>query len=216
MTTPQPDNQRRTAHWLDEDAAMDPFTVRLPQWPVVQRLFGGNPLVRASDRLEALVLVLAVGMSLLAAPIAAAVGTAVYDSRSNFYAEQAQTRHTVTATVIDDGVALNPPTKTMTARARWFAAGAEHTGAVKARKTMKPGDSIEIWVDQDGSQVGPPIRSAADEAVAAALAIWLSVAIAAAALLAGARAILNRARHARWQNDFDDLVGDGHGHASQS
>ena len=80
---------------------------------------------------------------------------------------------------------------------------------------MKPGGSIGIWVDQDGSQVGPPMRSAADEAVAAALAIWLSVAIAAAALLVGTRAILNRARHARWQHDFDDLLGDGQGHASQ-
>jgi hypothetical protein len=215
MTSPQPDYQRRTDYWRNDDAAMDTFTVRLPRWPFAQRLFGRNPLIRLSDRVEALVLVFAVVVSLLAAPMAAAAGTAVYDSRSTFYAEQAQNRRTVTATVIDDSAARNPPTKTMTARARWFAAGAEHTGEVKARKTMKPGDSIEVWVDQDGAQVGRPIRSAADEAVAAALAIWWCVAIAAAALLAGTRAIINRARHARWQHDFDDLAGDGHGHTSQ-
>ena len=56
------------------------FTVRLQRWRFVQP-FGRHPLVRASDRVEALVLVLAVVVSLLAAPIAAAVGTAVYDSR---------------------------------------------------------------------------------------------------------------------------------------
>jgi hypothetical protein len=215
MSTPQPDNQRRTGYRMDDDAAMDTFTVRLPRWHSLQRLFGRNLLIRPSDRVEALVLALAVVVSLLAAPIAAAVGTAVYDSRSNFYAEQAQTRRTVTATVIDDGAALNPPTKTTTARARWFAAGAEHTGEVNARKTMKSGDSIEIWVDQSGSQVGPPIRSAADEAVAVAFAIWFGAAVAAAALLVGTRTVLNRARHARWQHDFDDLVGEGHGQASQ-
>jgi hypothetical protein len=34
-------------------------------------------------------------------------------------------------------------------------------------------------------------------------------------LLVGTRTVLNRARHARWQHDFDDLVGEGHGQASQ-
>ena len=51
-----------------------------------------------------------------------------------------------------------------------------------------------------------------DEAVVVALAIWLSVAIAAAGLFAGTRAVLNRVRHAGWQPDFDHLAGDGDGH----
>ena len=80
---------------------MNTFTVRLPRWPIV-RLFSRNPLVRASDRIEAVVLVLAVVVSLLAAPIAAAIGTAVHDARRHVYIGQAQTRHTVAATVIDD------------------------------------------------------------------------------------------------------------------
>lgn len=206
MTTPQPD-QRRSGHWLDQGAAMDTFTVRSPRW-LVARLFGRNPLIRISDRIEALVLVLTVVVSLLAAPIAAAVGTAVHDSRSHLYAEQAQTRTTVTATVIDSPARSD----TITVRARWFAAGAEHTGAIKAQPTVKPGDSIDISVDKDGSHVGPPVMSAVDEAVATAMAIWLSVAIAAAALFAGTRAVLNKVRHAGWQHDFDDLASDGDGH----
>ncbi len=208
MTTPRPDYQRLTGQWPDEDAAMDTFSVRLPRWRFV-RLFGRNPLVRASDRVEALVLVLAVVVSLLAVPIAAAEGTAIHDSRRHVYAEQAQARQMVTATVIDDSATQVSRSKTMTMRARWFAAGTEHTGAVKTRQTVKPGDSVDIWVDQDGSHVGPPMRTAVHEAVAAALAIWLGVAIAAAALVAASRAVLNRMRHARWQHDFDKLVGDG-------
>ena len=215
MTTPQPDHQRLTGHRLDEDAAIDVFPVRLPRWRFVW-LFGRNPLVRAGDRVEALVLVLAIVVALLTAPIATAVGTAVYDSRREIYAEQAQTRRTVTATVIDDSAAQVWLGKTMTVPARWFAAGAEHTGTVKARQAVKPGDSIDIWVNQDGSQAGPPMRTAVYEAVAAGLAIWLSVAIAAAALFAGTRAVLNRLRHARYQHDFDNLVGGSDRQTSQS
>ena len=32
MTPSHPDHQRFTRHRLDEDAAMDTFTVRLPRW----------------------------------------------------------------------------------------------------------------------------------------------------------------------------------------
>lgn len=215
MTTPEPGYQPRAGHWPGDDARMETFTVRVPRWPIVQRLFGRNPLIRPSDRVEALVVVLAIVIAVLVGPIAAAAGTAVYDSRSNVYAEQTHDRRTVTATVIDDSVAQDPRTETLTTHARWFAAGAEHIGEVKARKAMKPGDSVEVWVDQDGAQVDAPVGSAAEAAVAAALAIWWSVAIAAAGLVAGTRALLNRARHARWQHDFDDLVGSERGHTSQ-
>ena len=89
---------------MAEEAVMDTFFVaRLPKWSIV--LFGRNPLVRTSDWVEALVLVLTVFVSLLAVPIACAVGTAVHDSHQQLYAEQAQTRHNVTATVTDDNAA---------------------------------------------------------------------------------------------------------------
>jgi hypothetical protein len=208
MTTPQPDYQRLTGHWSDEDAEMDTFTVQMPPWRFLL-LFGRNPLVRAIDRVEALVLVFAVVVSLLVAPIAAAVGTAIYDSRRHIYADQAQTQRMVTATVIDDGTSQISRSKTLTAHARWFVDGAEHTGTIKTRHVVKPGDSLDIWVDQRGNQVGPPTKSAVAEGVAAALAIWLTVAMAATALFAGIRAVINRARHATWQRDFDNLVGDG-------
>ena len=206
MNRSHPDHQRFTGHRLDEDAAMDTFTVRLPRWRSM-RLFGRNPLIRAGDRVEALVVIFAVVVVLLAAPIAAAVGTAVYDSRSHLYTAQAQNPRTVTATVTGDKfVRQDTLGQMVTVPARWFAAGAEHTGTVSAPPGVKTGDSIDVWVAEDGSHIGPPLRTALDAAVAAAEAIWFGAAIAAAALVAGTRAILNRARHARWQKDFDKLV----------
>ena len=57
-----PRDQRGTAHWRAAEAVMDTFTVRLPRWPILLRLLGRDSLVRAIDRIEALVLVLAVAV----------------------------------------------------------------------------------------------------------------------------------------------------------
>ena len=214
MKSHGPHDQRGTAHRSADNAAMDTFTVRLPRWPVLLRLAGRDPLVRTTDRIEALVLVLAVAVSLIAAPIAAAVGTAVYDSSRHIYAEQAHTRHTVAATVTDVPASQQIlRTGTTTVSARWAAAGAEHTGTVEAQSTATTGDTLEIWVDTNGAQVPAPAPTsrAAAEAAMGALVIWICVAAIATTLFTVTRAVCDRIRFTRWQHDFDNLVGnDGH------
>jgi hypothetical protein len=201
--------------WRTEDPVMDTFIVRLPRWPTLLRLLGRDPLVRTIDRVEALMLVLAVVVSLLSAPIAAAVGTAVYDSNRDLYAEQARNRHAVAATVTD--VPASPPISRSgerTVTARWSVDGAEHTGTVKTQSTTAAGDSITIWVDNNGAQVSAPPSTtrAAAEAVVAAVAIWVSVIAAAATVHAITRAVCDRLRFTGWQHDLDSLVGHGDGH----
>ena len=196
---------------------MDTFTVRLPRWPVLLRLLGRDPLVRRTDRIEALVLVLAVVVALLAAPIAAAVGTEVYDSRGNFYAEQPHNRHSVTARVTDVPASQQVlRTTTITAAARWTAADAEHTGAVEVQSTTKAGDSIEIWVDDTGAQALAPSSTAraALEAVAGALVLWIAVSAVAATLFTVTRSVCDRIRFSGWQHELDSLVGHGDGHTT--
>ena len=85
MTVPLPHDRPISTH-ATADEAFELFTMRLPQWPAFG-LFRRNPLLRASDRIEALVVALAVMVSLLAVPVAAAVGTAVHDSRGDVYAQ---------------------------------------------------------------------------------------------------------------------------------
>jgi hypothetical protein len=211
-----PHDQRGTA-WRTEDPVMDTFIVRLPRWPTLLRLLGREPLVRTIDRVEAIVLVLAVVVSLLSAPIAAAVGTAVYDSNRILYAEQAHNRHTVAATVTEVPVSQQiSRSGTMPVTARWSVDDAEHTGTVKAQSTTAAGDSIAIWVDNNGAQVSAPPSTtrAAAEAVVAAVAIWVSVIAAAATLYAITRAVCDRVRFSGWQHDLDSLVGHGDGHTS--
>jgi len=214
MNPHRPHDQRGTIHWRADEAAMDTFTLRLPRWPILLRLLGRVPLVRTTDRIEALVFVLAVAVTLFAAPITAAVGTAVYDSSRHVYAEQAHTRHTVTATVTDVPATQIVRTGTTTLSARWTAAGTEHTGTVKAQSTAKPGDPIEIWVDNNGAQVPAPTPTtrAAAEAALGALVIWIIVAAFAAILFTVTRAACDRIRFTGWQHDLDSMVGNGDGH----
>ncbi len=194
MTTPRPDE-------------LETFDIpaRMPR--LFARLFGRNPLVRTTDRIEALLLVLVFAISILALPVAAAVGTAVHQSRSRFYAEQAQTIEKVVATITGDSDGRrNLSSPAVTAPARWVAAGTEHTGMVAVHRAVKPGDRVDVWVDQQGSPVSKPMFSAVDEAVAAGSAIWFGVVTGAAALYGLARSLLDRKRHAGWQRDFDRMV----------
>lgn len=75
MSTQRPDHLRPAGD-PDDGAAMESFTVPTLPRRLSSRLFGRNPLIRASDRVEALTLVLAIAISLVAIPIGAAVGTA--------------------------------------------------------------------------------------------------------------------------------------------
>ena len=212
MTVPRPHDRPISIHAL-ADEGLDTFTVRLPRWPIIG-LFRRNPLIRASDRFEALVMALAVMVSLLAVPVAAAVGTAVHDSRRDVYAQQHHTRRLVAATITDDTAAQNiSRTNTATMAARWSAAGAEHTGAVTAQSATEPGDQIAIWVDDSGALTDEPTPTthAGVDAVTAALFMWAGVTAAAAILLAATRAVGDRIRASRWQHAIDTLVGrDGH------
>jgi hypothetical protein len=194
---------------------MDTFTVRLPRWPVLLRLRGRDPLVRTTDRIEALVMVLAVVVSLLAVPIAAAVGNEVHDTRRQSYAEQADARDIVPATVTDVTASQQIlRTGITTVSARWTAAGAEHIGAVKAPSTATIGDTVEIWVDHNGERATAPTPTtrAAVEAVTGALVIWICVTSIAASVFTVTRAVCERIRSSGWQQDLDSLIGNGDGH----
>ena len=87
---------------------MQTFTIGLGHrwWTLV---FGRNPLVRPSDRIEFLVLSFAVLVTVVAIPVAAAIGTSVHDARAWVYAEEALTRHQVTATATERGVIVVQP-----------------------------------------------------------------------------------------------------------
>jgi hypothetical protein len=174
------------------------------------RALGGNPLLRTSDRIEALVVLAAVVVALIAAPIAGAAGTAAHDARSRAYTEQAQHRHLVTATVTNPGgTTVRPYLISSVAQVRWRTDGIDHVGAVPRDEPTKAGDRVDVWVDDRGdvtSSPGTALRAVVDS-FGIALALWLGAVAAAAAVVAFARYWLNRARRAEWDREIGILVG---------
>jgi hypothetical protein len=174
------------------------------------RACGRNPLVRASDRLELLIIALGIWIVLVAAACAGALGTAVHDARSSVYIAQAQTRHTVTATAIaDSSIVLGVNTATRVS-ARWQVNGTEHTGSLPWDHAVKAGDPLTIWVDRSGNVVDAPTPTsqAGVDAVGIAYAAWLTTTLAAAGLTCWGRSRLDRWRDSAWERDIRCLMHD--------
>ena len=181
------------------------------------RLLGRSPLVRTSDRLEALTLLLVTILVLGAAPIAGAVGTVVYSSHSAAYARQADGRHPVPATVVQDSdLTVRPYSVTATVHARWQDHGRNHEATFAWDRAARAGEHLDIWVDGAGDYAGPPPPPgrAASDAICAGVVLWLAAVTLAAMTFTVVRFRLNRIRHAGWDRALRGLVGDDGGRRS--
>jgi hypothetical protein len=189
---------------------MQPFTFDPRRWRTV-RSFGRNPLVRVSDRIEAVAVALAVTVSLLIAPVAASLGTSVYDTRSQLYTAQVQTIHSQRA-IVAAARASEPYTSRhggyTTVTVRWKAGSIEHTKTFISQAGVGVGDQVDIWVDHEGNRVmRPPGRAqAAVDAVAVAVLAWLGVVTLATALVTALRWGLGVRRDAYWEHQIMALV----------
>ncbi|HTI75262.1 MAG TPA: hypothetical protein VL634_09720 [Mycobacterium sp.] len=185
---------------------MDTFTIgtRSPWW--VRALGRRNPLVRGSDRIEALVLALAVVFSAVAIPIAGAIGTSLHEQRTRIYAREAITRHQVVAVATEEGQ-LVPRLGgvSFSAEATWSDGGRSHRGEIPWTGRAKVGDQQTIWVNEAGENVGkPPSPSRADsEAIGIALVVWLGAAEASTVLFCLVRRRLNHWRYAQWDYELN-------------
>lgn len=189
---------------------MQAFKFTVARWPVI-RAFGANPLVRISDRIEAFVVVSAVAFSLLAAPVAGAIGTTVHDTQSRVYAEAARTRQPVRAIVTTtrhSGEVARPYPTTTVVQARWRAEGTEHVATFKSNRAVAVGDRVDIWVNDAGERVAPPPPSshAVVDAISVAVLLWVVAVGAVAALVAVVRWRLDRRRETDWDREIAGLA----------
>lgn len=163
-----------------------------------------NPLRRASDRAEAVLLAALLLLFLAVAPVAAitAGGWAAAASRP---AAGAGTPHHVMAVLLRDAPVLPRPMfegpvepKVL---ARWVAPdGTARTGTVYARGGTPAGQTVETWINASGHRVNAP-PSARDEAISETLVALLAV-VAVGLVLVGAglagHRLIERRRLAAW------------------
>lgn len=197
---------------------MQSFVIRPMTWPVF-RLFSRNPLVRTSDRIETAVGTLAVVVVVIATAFAGVFGTLIHDSQAQKYLHQAQTRHVVVATAVDDSESgAAPETTAFTVQARWRYNGIDYTDLLGWANFVKAGEPLTIWVDDSGKQVEPPspVERATMDALSAAVVGWLIVVAAAAQVVAAVRAHATRMRNAQWERDIRCLTDDDGGRTNRS
>ena len=188
---------------------MQTFTLGLGVW--FHRLMARNPLVRPSDRVETVALLLTAVAAVLTIPLAGAAGTAVHDDLVQKFAAQRADRTEIQAVAVHDSVATTQGTdRSFRTQIRWEFGGSAHTDTVHTAKTAV-GEPVTIWVDGDGDRVPAPLtdEDAAGQAVVTALTVWFTtvgVGIGGWALL---RYRLDRGRYADWDRALDDLAGGG-------
>jgi hypothetical protein len=189
---------------------MQAFKFTPTRWPII-RAFGANPLVRISDRIEAIVVVSAVAFSLLAASVAGAIGTTVHYAQSRVYAEEAHTRQPIRAIVTTTrhtAEVAHPQVNTAIIQARWQAEGIEHVDIFRSQRAVTVGDQIDIWVNDTGQRVAPPTPAsqAVVDAVSFGVLLWLAAVGAAAALVAVVRWRLNCRHETDWEREIEGLA----------
>ncbi|AHH19678.1 hypothetical protein NONO_c48940 [Nocardia nova SH22a] len=150
----------------------------------------GNPLMRASDRVEAVIRILAVLVVLAAVPVAAAIGTAHYtDAAAQIRAADAgKTR--VTATVAAEPIRTTTAAMEMSAQrtealVRWEHDGRTSTATTAVADTARRGDPATVWLGPDGNPTDPPLPSdaAAIRGIGSGLAAFAQICGAAVAVV---------------------------------
>lgn len=182
------------------------------------RAIGSNALVRRTDRVQALLVLFAFAVSVLAVPYSA-------DARSSYYTEAVRTidseiaaRHQVDAVAIADSTtSLNRYSSVTSVQARWVANATPRTGVVQPGRIVQSGDHFPMWLDTDGNLVEAPrdASAASRNATAASVSLWLSIAAACATLVLVSGLAFNRHHRHRWDRDLQQFAGNDEGHADR-
>ncbi|MEV2226106.1 hypothetical protein AB0E01_40510 [Nocardia vinacea] len=178
------------------------------------RPWNTNPLMRGSDRFEALVRMLAAVAILVAVPVAAAAGTADYVAAAARISSDNAAKIVVAGTITGDP----KPVVVVAARGevtgdhaeapvRWNQDGRSGTATVDVPAGTSRGDEVPVWLAPDGSTTSPPKRSdaAAGQGVGAALTVLIEMWGATLALVVVLAWALDVRRRARWAREWQQI-----------
>lgn len=179
-----------------------------------------NPLVRPVDRLENVLLVLAVLLIVAAVPFAWAFGSQTYVAQRAAAASAVAERQPATAVLRADappqivtpqGVAANGRAAV---EATWLLPdGTERTGLVSTDRGAAKGSRVPVWLDRAGNAVAPPPQPGDALAVgfSTGLVTWLGFATIVCGAFGVTRFLLDRHRGQRWSREWAALrIGHSH------
>ncbi|MGW4093518.1 Rv1733c family protein [Nocardia sp. NPDC004750] len=186
-------------------------TVRLWRW----RPWNGNPLMRTSDRWEALVRLFAAMAVLIAVPLAVVVGTDGSTKAAERIRVENSAKVAVTATVVRAPEPVLTVAGQDDARARfqapvrWSREGREGSATVPVPGAAEPGSHVTVWFDSAGKTTAPPrpYSDALWAGVALGAVIFVGICFGAMVLALSTGRLLDRIRGARLAAEWRRLSG---------
>ncbi len=179
--------------------------------------FARPPLARATDRIQAWAVITGMALLVAAAYPALSVGHLGYAVRAREIAVEAAHRHPVEATALDDSVIdpaeVDSTSTTFLAPVRWTTRGGVHDTTAKVDGPVRTGDTVRIWLDDQGELTAPPLtdEDARVDALATTALVWLTMAAIVIGALLGLRSTIGRARDRSWDRSLRELVDNGGG-----
>jgi hypothetical protein len=167
-----------------------------------------NPLRRRTDRLESCLLAGLFVAAAAGAPLAAqAAGHAWYADAAHTRQAQLAARHEVTAVLAQPAGVMGAYTLTsqVPTLASWLSTGgARRAGDVPAVPGSPAGTLVNVWTDDNGYLISPPLTltEVADQADAARVAAVGGIIVGCMASTLAIRQLLNRRRMAAWDADW--------------
>lgn len=180
----------------------------------LRRYFGREAaaLRRDTDRIESLVLVLLFSALLVIGPLLG-ITTGRWADRSALREQQASAGDKpVTAVLLSGAVHLEvipgsePPT--LSAPARWTAAGRAHTGRVPVSPTARPGQTVPVWVNSAGLLAPPPVGPGNTALTTALTVVGTEAGLVCVLAMAGglSRWLIDRRRMTDWDRAVRELT----------
>jgi hypothetical protein len=170
--------------------------------------FGRNPLRRRVDRIESIVVLLAVFAGLVAVPAGAAFGTSVRERSELHAAQQRSVLHPAQARTIEDaptGTPDVPGDVISRSRVVWQdSAGSVREDVAEVSLGTRANTELTIWLDRSGAITAAPRPAGVSAALgggvglAAVMGSWFFLWL----LVLAVRLRLERRRMLEWQDDW--------------
>ncbi|MCV7424007.1 hypothetical protein H7K45_25975 [Mycobacterium yunnanensis] len=179
---------------------------------------GRNRLVRASDRVEALSVLIILAAALFAIPMAQREGDEAYVERIQLIAAQQQSRHSVRAIAQTDSSSPSPrrSLSSVAVRVEWPEGQRRRSEVVTSPSFVKAGAPVTVWLDDTGSVVSAPDRPEDAKTVATSRAwgMWVGIVGFCTLVALVLRRRLDRHRTESWQREWTLLAYDDDGWAN--